>query len=98
MIGTLGRDSDCGELSSRVGVGVPAVELALGAVLAGPHRVGHLERLLEQLEPLAERREREAEAARLVLVPGGPDAEPGAAAREDVERRRRLHPERRACR
>ena len=93
MIGTLGRDSDCGELSSRVGLEQPAVELALGAALALPHPVGDLERLLEHLEPLAERREREAERARLLLVPGGTDAEPGPAAGQDVERRGGLDPQ-----
>ena len=93
MIGTLGRDSDCGELSRRVAWNWRPSNVAFGAALTRPHRVGDLERLLEQLEPLAERREREAEAPRLVLVPGGPDAEPGPAAREDVERGRRLDPQ-----
>ena len=69
--------------------------LALAAALALPHRVGDLERLLEHLETDAEVREREAEAARLVLVPGGTDAEPGPAAGQDVERRGGLHPQRR---
>ena len=71
----------------------PAVMLALAAALALPHRVGDLERLLEHLETDAEGREREAEAARLVLVPGGTDAEPGPAARQDVERGGGLHPQ-----
>ena len=51
------------------------------------------EGLLEHLEPVAQGREREAEAARLVLVPGGPDAEPRSAAGEDVQRGRGLDPE-----
>ena len=36
-------------------------------------------------------------ASRLLLVPGGADAEPGPAARQDVERRRRLHPQARVA-
>jgi hypothetical protein len=51
------------------------------------------ERLLEHLEALAEWREREPQAPRLILVPGRPDPEPGPPARQDVERRRRLHPQ-----
>src|SRR5205814_8769909 len=73
-------------------VELAAVECGLRAALALPHLVGDLERLLELLEPLAERWEREAEAARLDLVPGGADPEPGATARQDVQRRRCLHP------
>src|SRR5207249_1567458 len=42
---------------------VPALERVFGAALAGPHPVSHLERLLEHLEPFAQRREREAETA-----------------------------------
>ncbi len=62
MIGTLGRDSDCGELSSRVGLEQPAVGCSpSAAALALPHPVGDLERLLEHLETDAERREREPE-------------------------------------
>ena len=67
--------------------------LALASELALPHPVGDLERLLEHLEADAELRKREAETARLVLVPGGTDAEPGPAARQDVERRGGLHPQ-----
>ena len=97
MIGTLGRDSDCGELSRSLGLEQPAVMLALAAALALPHPVRDLERLLEHLESLAEWREREPEAARLVLVPGGTDTEPGTAARQDVERRGGLDPQRPGC-
>ena len=63
-----------------------ALEPPLGTVLALPHRVGDLECLLEQLEAFAEGREREPERLGLLLVPGGPDAEGGAAAGEHVER------------
>src|SRR5262245_47132412 len=73
------------------------VEPALAAALALPHLVGDLERLVVHLEPLAERREREAEPARLLLVPGRADPEPGAAARQHVEGRRGLHPEARVA-
>ena len=69
------------------------LEAGLAAALALPHPVGDLERLLEHLEPLAQRREGEAESAALALVPGGADPEPGAAAGQDVERRRRLDPQ-----
>ena len=61
MIGTLGRDSDCGELSSRSAWNSLPVMLALAAALAFPHAVRDLERLLEHLESLAEWREREPE-------------------------------------
>ena len=97
MIGTLGRDSDCGELSSRSAWNSRPRNASSRPALALPHPVGDLERLLEHLEPLAERREREPERPRLVLVPGGPDAEPGPAARQDVERRRGLDPQARVA-
>ena len=62
MIGTLGRDSDCGELSRRSAWNCRPLNASSAAALALPHPVRDLERLLEHLEPLAERREREAEA------------------------------------
>ena len=93
MIGTRGREIDCGEFIRRMAWNWRPSNARLGAALALPHLVGDLERLLEHLEPLAERREREPEAPRLVLVPGRADPEPGAAAGQDVERRRRLHPQ-----
>src|SRR3954471_14683888 len=74
-------------------VDVVAVECALRAALALEHRVGDAERVLEQLEPHAERRELEPEASRLLLVPRRPDAEPRPAAGQHVERRRRLGPQ-----
>ena len=39
--------------------------------------------------PVAEWRERKAQGAGFLLVPGGPDAEPGSAPGEHVERRQR---------
>ena len=58
----------------------------LAAASSAPHLVRHLQRLLEHLEALAERREGEAEGARLFLVPGGPDPEPGAPLGQHVQR------------
>jgi hypothetical protein len=75
-----------------------AVEALLRAALALPHAVGDLERVLEHLEPLAGCGPREPEALGLGLVPGGgADAEPGPAARQDVERRGGLDPQPRAA-
>ena len=51
------------------------------------------ERVLEHLEPLTEGREGEPQASRLLLVPGGTEAEPCTSAGEHVERGRRLHPQ-----
>src|SRR5579884_699152 len=64
---------------------------AIGAVVARPHLPRDLQSLLEQLETHGEGRERYAEPLRLLLVPGSADREVGAAAREHIERRRRLH-------
>src|SRR4051794_24603485 len=55
--------------------------------------MGDRERFLEHLEPFAERRERETERSRLILVPGGPDTEPCAPTGQDVEGGGRLDPE-----
>ena len=54
-------------------------------VVVAPHLEADLQRLLEALEALGQRRERHAEAEVLALVPGGTDAELGPAAREHVE-------------
>ncbi len=56
----------------------PALEVLLGAALTVPHAKGDPQGVLELLEPLAERREGEAETLRLGLVPGRADAQPGA--------------------
>ena len=64
-----------------------------GAVVVGEHPVRELEGVLEEGEPLAGRGVGDAEAAVLLLVPRRPDAEPGPAAREDVERRHGLEQE-----
>ena len=69
---------------------VLAVERPLVAPLAGPHAQAGLDGLLEQLEALGERRERQAEALGLLRVVPGADAEHRPAAREDVERRHDL--------
>ena len=58
----------------------------LASSLAFPHREADLERFLQALKPLLDRWEWDAEAAALGFVPGRPDAEPGAAAGEHVER------------
>src|SRR5213078_956822 len=45
-----------------------------------------LERFLQPLEPLGDRREGDAEPAGFFLVPCGPYAEPGPAARQHIQR------------
>ena len=55
-----------------------------------PHRVDERSVSSSSSNRSAERREREAQAARLLLVPGGADAQPRPAAGQDVERRRAL--------
>jgi len=65
-------------------------EGALVAPLAAPHPQAYLEGLLKPRESLGERREGDTEAARLTLVMAGPDTQPGAAAREHVQRSDRL--------
>ena len=56
-------------------------------VVSGPHLVQDPERLLQPLEPLLQRRERDTETEVLTLEPGRPDAAPGPTAGQDVERR-----------
>jgi hypothetical protein len=63
------------------------VPTLIRVVVVAGHLQEDLQRLLESLEPLCGRRERQAEADRLVLVPRGTDAEPRPAAGEHVERR-----------
>jgi hypothetical protein len=66
-----------------------AVELVvlpgIRALVVRPHLEADLQRFLEPLEPLTGRRERHPEGTVLSLVPGGPDAQPGPSAGEDVE-------------
>ena len=62
---------------------VPAVE---GAVVAAEHLQADLQGLLQPLEALGDRRERDAEPAGLLLVPRRADAEPRPAAGQHVER------------
>ena len=83
MIGGCGRVSGCGELSVSASAVVLPVERP---VVVAPHLVHDLQRLLEPLEPLRQRRERHAERQVLALVPGGADAEHGPAAGQHVER------------
>jgi von Willebrand factor type A domain len=55
-------------------------------LVIGPHLQADLHRLLEPLEPLADRGKREAEPARLLLVPAGTDAQPRPPAGQHVQR------------
>ena len=57
------------------------------AVVVGEHPVGQAQGVLEQAEPLTGRGVGHAEPAVLLLVPRRPDAQPGAATGEHVERR-----------
>ena len=58
--------------------------------LLGEHGPADLQRLLQAVEPLAGRREVEAQALVLHVVPGRPDAEDGPSRADDVERRHDL--------
>ena len=93
MIGTLGRDSDCGELSSRSAWNSrPRNSPWL------PSSPSHIPCAIWSVSSSISNRSPSGgngnpSASRLVLVPGGADAEPGAAARQDVERGRRLDPQ-----
>src|SRR5215210_868045 len=64
---------------------VRSFEGAFIATLTAPHPQADLDRLLEYLEALFERREGNSEAARLLFVMAGPDAEPGPPPREHVQ-------------
>ena len=64
----------------------PVVLPLVGPGLVRPHPVGDLQRLLESLEALGGRGERDAEAPGLSLVPAGAYAEVGAPPGEDVQR------------
>ena len=55
-------------------------------VVVAPHLLADLQRLLQPLEPLADRHHRHAQAALLPLVPGRADAQPGPAAGQHVQR------------
>ena len=60
--------------------------------VAGEHRPGDPQRLLELLEPLGARRPRQPQPDRFALVPAGSDGEVGRpVAGEHVQRRGRLH-------
>ena len=65
--------------------------------LAAQHRDDDLQRLLELLEAIGERAELDAEGVVLELEPPGTDAQLGAAAGHDVERRDRLRQHRRVA-
>ena len=60
------------------------------AVVVGPHLQQVLECLFQPLEPLGDRREREAETERLLFVPAGAEPDHAAAAGQYVERGHRL--------
>ena len=49
-------------------------------VIRVPHLVGDLQRLLQALEALLQRREWDAQPLVLAVEPGGADAQPGASA------------------
>ena len=70
--------------------------LEVGDLVAQQAR-DHLERLVEPIEALLERREVDAERIALVLVPAGADAELEPAVRHDVERRRHVREHRRVA-
>ena len=92
-MGIRGRLIDCGELMRCVATRCVALEFGVRAAPFRPHLVREAQRVLQPLEALAQRREREAQALRLVDVPGRTDPEPGPTAGQDVERGRGLHPQ-----
>jgi len=80
-----------GEHLGRVeGAGELVVLAREGALVPAPHLLADQDGFLEALEPLGHRREEQAEAGRLVGVPGRADAEDRAPARQHVERGHRL--------
>ena len=94
MIGTLGRDSDCGELSSRLA----SNRSGRGTPPRTPRSPSHIPWAIWSVSSSISKRtprggNGKPSAARLLLVPGGADAEPGPAARQDVERRGGLDPQ-----
>ena len=72
---------------------VVAIEGRLGAVLALPGLAHEAERVLEHRGSGRAARGRGSPGRRLLLVPRRPDAEPGTAAAQHVERRGGLQPE-----
>ena len=87
--------------ADRLGIVVGAVHVEMCAVegraLLREHQAADLQRVLEPLEAFLERREVEPVREVLVLEPGGADAEPGAAAGDDVERRGGFRQQRRVA-
>src|SRR4029450_12011399 len=73
----------------------PVVASLEARALAAEHGADDLQRLLQPVEALAQRREPEAVAGVLGLEPAGADAEHRAAARDHVERGRDLREQRR---
>jgi hypothetical protein len=54
-------------------------------LVAGPHPGGDLEGFLQPLEPLGNRRQRQAHGLRLLAVVAGPQPQPGPSARQHVQ-------------
>ena len=72
---------------------VLALECGLRPVLPLPHLVADAERFLQHLETDPQGRHREAQAVAFFFVPGGADAEVGASAAQNVQRRCGLGPQ-----
>ena len=72
---------------ARQGALQPVVAALERRGVARPHALRDLQRLLQPLEALGDRRQREPKRARLRLVVARAEAEPGAAAGEHVEGR-----------
>ena len=87
-----GFESGCGLSIKRSARNVrPANSPA--SVSPRPRLAGHAQGVVEQPEAIGQIGEGDAQRARLLDVPRRADAEPGAAAGQHVERRRRLDPE-----
>jgi hypothetical protein len=85
------EDGRAAHRQRRVEQPVEAVVLPhVRGLVAGEHLPADEQRLLQPLEPLGGRREQQAQAARLVGVPGRADAQHGPAAGEHVEGGHRL--------